>query len=261
MKSNNILITGIPRSGTSLITKLISLDENNICFSEPTFIKEIKAISKNKKEILYNLSQKIFEIRNSIRSGKPLEFRVGKDDQISDNYFTSNCDHLIREKTSKFKDLILPKKNNQNKIFIKNNLLFTSCIAELSKQYEMIAVIRNPISIIQSWQSLDLPISKGVVTSGIKYSSSLNKILGNEGLLMKQIKIIDWFHSRYLENNVTLIKYEDLIENPCELLNYWIDKNTSLPLLNTNNNKHTLLKSTVKLIRDHSYLYKTIYTN
>jgi hypothetical protein len=263
MSKNTTLITGIPRSGTSLVLKLIYLDSSNICFSEPTFIKEIKAISKSKKDISDNLNKKIIEIRDCIKGGKPLEFRVGKDDKISDNYFTKACNNTTRKKTSKFKKIILKKKFSQNKIFIKNNLLFTSCIAELSKQYKIIAIIRNPISIIQSWQSLDLPISKGVVKSGLKYSSSLKNISGDEGLLIKQIKIIDWFYNQYLVNKVTLIKYENFIESPKESLNNWIDKKTSLPRLSQKKIEfsNVLEKENLKVIKAYSKLYCEMYFN
>ncbi|VAW49245.1 hypothetical protein MNBD_GAMMA03-3 [hydrothermal vent metagenome] len=262
-QKKNILITGIPRSGTSLITKLISLDKNNICFSEPTFIKEIKAISENKKEILANLNQKIIGIRDCIKNGKSLEFRVGKDGQIPDNYFTIEYNNITRNKSSKFKNIILPKDYSQNTIFIKNNLLFTSCIEELSKQYEIIAIIRNPISIINSWKSLNLPISKGVVISGIKYSTSLKNISNEKGLLIKQIKIIDWFYNKYLENNVNLIKYEDLVENSCMILNRWIDDIVTLPKLNSKNmaERNSCIYEISTIIKRYSKLYGHEYCN
>jgi len=259
----NIFITGIPRSGTSLLTFLFSKDSNNICMSEPDFMKKVKRISKNKSEVVANLNNEILNIRNQIASGNKITMRVTKDNLIPDNYFHRK-EHSVEKlrTTSEFRKVLFNCKDSKNNLIIKNNLLFTSCLECLVGLGDVLAIIRHPLPVLLSWQSLNIPVSKGNAHTGQKYSKSLNQLPQKSDLLLRQIKIIDWFYLKYKRNNVNLIKYEDLVLDPHKTLKVWM-KNTQLPSLSSKNqtNRYTTESTELieKYLENHSELYNEIY--
>jgi len=95
----------------------------------------------------------------------------------------------------------------------KHNALFTLLQDELVADYPVFAFIRNPLAVLGSWDSVNVPVSRGVVrgldTFLPEVSKNLEKI---DSLEERQLFILDWYFSRYLElprNNV--IKYEEVI--------------------------------------------------
>ncbi len=238
-----LLVSGIPRSGTSLVTNILSKTANTISFSEPRFIQGIKAKSNHADEVAGYLSQMIQNLRNDIQTGRPVELRVHKDTaQPLDNYFnrTREVDGTVLIKNnSTYQEVALPKTRHTDKFVIKNNLLFTACMESLVKRFDMLFVIRDPIATLGSWNSLDIPVSRGVVKSGMKFSPSLKKMVDGSSLLERQIQIFDWFCYQYrsLENNACVVQYETLIERPDEQLKpYLASKNKITGLKNMNNN-------------------------
>lgn len=262
----SILVTGIPRSGTSLLMKLLSANDRNICLSEPSFIKGIKHSSKTDKEVSISLQEEIKKIRVNIKNNIPIELRIGKDNLLPDNYFIRsklNGNQKIKTAYS-FTKFKFPQNFHKNRIYIKNNLLFTSCLKELKYKFNIVAIIRNPISVIGSWNSLNLPISKGNVKSGLPYSASLRKINQIEKLLIKQIKIIDWFFYRYkdLLPSDCLIRYEDLIEEPRECLKRWLGTEQETPFLVSRNQSsyYSYTDEILETIKCKSILYNELYS-
>jgi len=261
-----LLITGIPRSGTSLITKLISKQQNTICFSEPKWLKEIRHNNQNSEEFKNNLRQKIHQIRNEIKNGNPVEITVERGtNYLPENYYNRRKNKIINLKETKkvyiehSKDLIL---------CVKSNVLFTSCIEALVNEdsWRIYSIIRNPLFVLMSWRSLNIPISKGEIKIGEVYSQEIRKIVKEEDLLIKQVKILDWFFKTYFYYNKNIIKYEDLINNPQGILNKLLNRDDSNKFnlksknneINYNNNeKDTLLKA----IENYAQNSRKIYYN
>lgn len=259
----NTFITGIPRSGTSLLTHLFSLDSNNVCLSEPDFIKKIKQLSSSKTEVIVHLNHEILNIRNQIASGHRISMRVSKDDSIPDNYFARDQVTGNQAKTlSTLKRIKLNRTDSTKNIVIKNNLLFTSCLDGLVSLGDVLAIIRHPLPVLLSWRSLNIPVSKGNVHTGVKYSNALNHLPPKSQLLLRQIKIMDWFYAMYKRYDVNLIQYEDLVMAPQSILEQWIDDTLLPPLTSKNDSSRYTDESTEEIehfLKNHSELYNEVY--
>ena len=213
------LITGIPRSGTTLLTNLISQDQGFLCFSEPAFIKNLKQQAGTAPELAALLAQKLTDIRSDIKAGIPVSMRVPKHsgDQL-DNYFKrqSTGGQNTTVKSSEHQDVTLPKSYHDRTLVVKNNLLFTACLEDLSERFRVTAIVRNPISAIGSWNSLDIPVSRGQVVTAEQYNKRVKSVVNSQELLKRQIQIYQWFCGEYirLQQHIQIIRYEDLVEDP-----------------------------------------------
>jgi hypothetical protein len=237
----DLLITGIPRSGTSLITSILASNTSSIVFSEPSWLGSVRAQSSTCDEFTKNLILKIKHIRTEIRNGNPIQLKISNDGKgIPSNYY--NRDKSGNINTDKAEKLVqFPNRYADHKMIIKSNAQFSSCLEPLiqSKKYKIICVIRNPISAIMSWRSLNIPVSNGNMKIAEKYSSDyLSFIQKEDKLLLKQVKIADWFFKQYTSfiNHITLVKYEDLIESPTKVLSKIFETDGfEIPKLKTQN--------------------------
>ncbi|MEZ5471423.1 MAG: sulfotransferase [Marinicella sp.] len=259
----NIFITGIPRSGTSLLTFLFSNNRDYLCFSEPAFVKRVKKNASTKKEVVVALEKEINDIRKKIANGVEINIRLSKGNEVPDNYFQRSAPSSGQvEKTSELKYVIFSPEVALKNFVIKNNLLFTSCLEELIGLGDVLATVRHPLHTLLSWNSLDIPVSKGNVYTGEKFSQSLNELPSRQNLLLRQIKIIDWFYAKYTNNHVCLIKYEDLVVNPKQVLSPWF-KDVKLPKLKSKNEIKRYTQENTQLIEHylekHSVLYNEVY--
>jgi hypothetical protein len=234
-----LLITGIPRSGTSLITKLISEQQNTLCFSEPTWLKEIRHDKQSCEEFKNNLTEKVNQIRNEVKKGNPVEMTVEKGtNHLPENYYNRQKNKIINLKETRkvhieySKDLI---------ICIKSNTLFTACIKALidEEAWKVCSVVRSPLFVLMSWRSLNIPISEGKIKIGEIYSKEIREIVKEKDLLIRQVKILDWFFKTYADYSENIIKYENLVNNPQEVLNTLLNRSDThkFDLKSKNNEK------------------------
>ncbi len=214
----NILITGIPRSGTSLFSSLVAENQRSVVFSEPSWLGKIRETSRNGNEFTKHLIAYISQLRNDIIEKKPLKLKINKENKKppTNYYIRDNKGKITSHKNEM--EVIFEKKYSNYPFYIKSNAQFTSCLSELikSKEFKIYCVIRNPVSCIMSWRSLQIPVSHGNMKIAEKYSKSYRmSVLSEKKLILKQIKIIEWFYETYYKNSkdIEIIFYEDLISN------------------------------------------------
>lgn len=254
MKNN--LITGIPRSGTSLISSLIANNTQSVVFSEPNWLKAVRDKSDDCSQFVNNFITKIINLKHDILNGHPIRLKYDKKNlSIPSNYYQRN-EHgeLIVDKNEV--DVVFDTSFANRPFFIKANAQFTSCIKSLikSNQFNIYCIVRNPISCIMSWRSLNIPVSHGKMKVAEKYSSSFHhKINGAKSLLDKQSAIIDWYFEVYsnFSDHVSIIRYEDLIVDTGTVLNKILKSNPKhIPQLKSNNHSSNYQLDEVKSIQN-----------
>ena len=214
----NIILTGVPRSGTSLLTKLISKQPNTLCFSEPSWIKEIRFEGQTAKQFTQALSLKLNTIREDIRKGNPIELTVKKGTtQLPDNYYLRDKEGMTNLKQT---ISVFIEHSDDLLICVKANTIFTATLNKLicDESWDIFAVIRDPLYVLMSWRSLNIPVSKGKIKIGELYSEYLRQAVLEKDLLVRQVKILDWFYKTYYQHNCQTIPYELLVDEPAKIL-------------------------------------------
>ena len=207
-KANNAILTGVPRSGTTLTCKLLCELPGVIALNEPM---EGPAFD-NPKGSLANIERHFSRFRNSLlKDGAALaKVRGGK---ISDNIFSTG-DQSDRKKVVKRAVVRFDKALSADFLLVmKHCSQFTLLLPELMHRYPCYGLIRNPLALLASWNSVPIPVSRGRVAKSRQLLPEFySAIEQRQSLLAKQLFILDWyFRQMDLLPPAHLVKYEDLI--------------------------------------------------
>lgn len=222
------LLTGIPRSGTTLCCSLLNQVTGTIALHEPI---NPSNLNLNKHNALDILSKEIFAKQRAIKEGLPFENGDSKNLKVSNpiDDATDNK-HKIRKQVSKRGLITVPSfKGTEFNLFIKQNALFTAYLAELTKRFSVLCIVRNPVQVMLSWWSVDLPINKGYLPAGQKNSVELDQSLQGLNQFQRQCQIYTWFCRQFVNNPVNYLKYEDLVKNQATDLFSLLELRGNLP--------------------------------
>lgn len=223
-RAKNILITGIPRSGTTLFTATLHELPNCVALGEPEELKRLHKGATSPEDYARKVENYLAATRATILAGKPIALNFDKDaGRVSSNYFkrTVTQDGYHAEKTYEQREAIIPMANASFTLAVKNNAQFTSCLEQLLalREVVVVAMVREPLACLFSWRSLNMPISSGRLPAGERFARELRKLNKVEDVLLAQVKILDWFFAAFYraQERVRVVRYEDFIARP-ELL-------------------------------------------
>lgn len=215
----NTLITGIPRSGTTLVTSIVDSLSNTVALNEPlshaTWPMEHPEASA--EDYVTYIKRDFEQLRKSILNTHSVyDWRDEKGNPVTDYYKSKNA--------PKLKPLNLESRHLTPgfRLAVKHNAPYLAVLDKLAKppDFTLLVVIRNPIDVIYSWRSLNIPISRGKLPHGIFYWPELKDITDAKiPLIEKQVRIYDLLCKKIAESQqaLRLIRYESLIQNDINL--------------------------------------------
>lgn len=235
-KERNIILTGPPRSGTTLCCHLLNKLPDVVALHEPMQ----RVMFPSKKEALRNIPNFFFQMREMIKNDGKAVSRV-KNGKIPPNPFEEKSKNRrsIVKKGEFYIDKDLDQQNFS--LVIKHNAHFSFLLEELVKDFECYAIIRNPLAVVASWNTIKAPVSEGNLKVLKGLDPQLEKKLWKiPDVIDRQIQLIDilFGHLNTLEER-QIITYENIIETGGEAL-YPISSHASSlneKLSNTNLNK------------------------
>jgi hypothetical protein len=210
--NRDIVITGIPRSGTTLLSALLNNPPSSVSIGEPRWHgKRVRDLNGDAEAFADWLQADFQDVRNKIENGQAIETREALDGGILTNYRAGN------EKNFRFahKTFVVEPKFV---LAMKSPVLYTAVLPSLiARGHSVIAIIRNPVATLLSWASVPFPISRGRLPAGERYWPELAAITGStRPVLERQAMIWELFARRYVESKsaISLLRYEDLVARP-----------------------------------------------
>ncbi|RDW16413.1 hypothetical protein CWR48_17385 [Oceanobacillus arenosus] len=254
INNKNLIVTGIPRSGTTLTTALIDGLSNSVCLSEPAWQARLFKETSNVNELVQQIEKDFVKTRGRITNQELIDDRRHDDGLPLTNYINYDKNGKV-SKSKHANQFILHVDNKDFLLGMKHNAHYTSILPHLVENnfFSVLATIRHPIPTILSWQKVNFPISKGRLPGAERFWPEIKKNSDStDPLLVKQVKIYDLFCERYLSlaDNITLLKYETILEHPTvfeDLTNKRYEK--EIDITDSNKNKHYQLEL-VEDIRD-----------
>ncbi len=231
--AEDIILTGPPRSGTTLTCHLLNLLDNTIALHEPMNL----VMFPDRETALGNIASFFGEMRHSLLSeGKALSKVAG--DKIPDNPFaTQEGGHrssIVVKKAITFDKPL----SSDFRLIIKHNAHFSLLLTDLVKTYRCFSIIRHPLSVIRSWNTIQAPVAEGKITVFKTLApEKYREIEAIPRLLDRQIRLLDYLFSCYVGlPGLTIIKYEDLIATQGSALESMVPEARRLnePLQNRN---------------------------
>jgi len=211
---NTIILTGVPRSGSSLACNILNNFKNTIALLEP--MKVFDSDPKNGNiGACKDIVNFVFEGRRKVL----YEFKVVTgvvDGKIASNTFEETTLNTLRKAIIKNGEIKISREIKPDfHLLLKHPAFFTAILEDLVNFFPCYATIRNPLSILLSWATLDVPVNQGHIPAGERFDQKLqNKLLDIPNVLDRQIVILNWFFEKfdtYLPQE-NILKYEDTIE-------------------------------------------------
>ncbi|MBD1389795.1 sulfotransferase [Neiella sp. HB171785] len=212
MASSKLLLTGIPRSGTTLSCKLLNERSDVVALHEPINPQLIATDASAQQAVDY-IRSRIDFFDQSIVSGTP--FSHGDKGGLGvDNPVGQTVRDGVRAVRSVRGEIQLPARPSKSfSLVVKQNALFTALLPQLLKHYQVVTIVRNPIDVLLSWMTVDLPVNTGHIPAGERFAPELASELAAESdVLQRQLIIYQWFSEQFATHDVPTVRYEDLIE-------------------------------------------------
>lgn len=211
---HNLVLTGLPRSGTTLTCHLLNVLPNFVALHEPMDVTRLGKL-KSENDRIAAVEKFFHDQRRSLLTrsvaiskvinGKVPDNHIGKE-KTHDGYrrsaVTGRKMHLDKPLTS---DFVLA---------IKHPSAFTAMLGELTKEFSCFAVIRNPLSVLSSWNSVEFPVTNGHAPAAELIDIDLSRTLASiPDVRGRQIALLSWFYEQYRKHlsDERILRYEEII--------------------------------------------------
>lgn len=267
MKENVLLLTGIPRSGSTLATWLLNQTDNCVALNEALPVNEW--LSMNQDEILEDLTWKIHQNRQVIFKEKVAVMKQSGSSLPTNSFSTFTNNEGLRESVVSIGEVPINKDLDEDFLLvIKHNAAFAALLPSLIHHYKCVGIIRNPLAVLLSWQTLEIPVRYGMTPIGQGLDRKLESLLADCSCVTeKQWTILNWFYISYFENLTpeAIVTYEDIIATNGRIIGELTGKPLSSSLYLKNKNTNPLYPSAqvqelTEMLLDRNGLYMKFYT-
>ena len=209
------LLSGVPRSGTSLCCRLAGELPDTVALSEPIRRKAFGGM-----DTPHGACARIGDFAGQARARILAERRapsVQVGGRLDDNRTASrHTDAGLRRLRGERGEIAIDKPLSARfTLLIKHNALFAALLPRLTESFSCLALVRNPLSVLASWQTVDLPVHRGRIPAGEELDRELHRALEREPeVLGRQLIVLDWFFGQFHAHldPENIIRYEDVVE-------------------------------------------------
>jgi hypothetical protein len=217
----NAVLTGVPRSGTTLSCYLLNSAPNTIALHEPMNIQDFLKL-RSRPEQIHFIQNSFYEYRVNILNKLEAPSLQIHGEFITDSFPAFKKNRKYRSNKAHLGLVKISKKIDQDfALIVKHPSIFTGLLPDLSKVYKCVAVIRNPLAILSSWNSINTYHQTGRSPSAEAVDPELRIILmESEDVISRQIKLLNWYFNIYLGmgQKIIILKYEETISTRGKVL-------------------------------------------
>lgn len=156
----DLIITGLPCSGTTLVAAHIDAREGVCCLSEPQRHVDLAETAADASAFAAALGADFAALRRELAAGAAVLDRRGQNDEAVDNYFDEPDTTGVRRPRFQSIPRSVVGVTDNTVLAVKHNGLYTGALPELVEagRHAVLAIVRDPADAIASWQSVELPI-------------------------------------------------------------------------------------------------------
>lgn len=211
---NDIVLTGVPRSGTTLACFLLNKLPDVVALHEP-IPAEAQFKLDGGKAVLKVAREYFGIVRESIseRGMAPTRHVEG---QIPDSHVPEqHSAGELRKDPAQWGEIPVDKPLSRDfALVFKHPTMFTGGLEALMPHYPCYAIVRNPLAVLGSWNSVEMRFRTGRVPAAERLDPKLSKELASiADDDLRQIRFLRWFFDRYSQSlpRERVLRYEDTI--------------------------------------------------
>lgn len=212
MSELNILVTGTPRSGTTLTCHLLNKVPDTVALHEPMRGRDLK----DHDGMVAAVERFCGAQRTSIGERKRAISKHMDGAVPANPVGTGRSASGLRQRLVSRGEIVVDKPLSPDfALVVKHCSAFTAALDRLVAQFPVYAVVRNPLATLASWSSVEFAVQQGHARNAERLDPSLRGELGvMDDELDRQILLLGWFHERirrYLPAEA-IIPYESIVE-------------------------------------------------
>jgi hypothetical protein len=214
----NVVLTGLPRSGTTLTCHLLNKLPDTVALHEP--IAPGKFADLEGEDAILDGVERFFKRmrRMALDRGEIVSKHVGGE-VPANSYGQAKSEGDLRSpiaEKGKRKGRITVQKDlgRDFLLVIKSPAMFSALLPALVKRFPAYAVIRNPLSILASWNSIDHNLQGGHSPAAERYDERLRGELASiEDGTERQLYLLSWWYDRFQRTlpDGCILRYEDIV--------------------------------------------------
>lgn len=211
----DVILTGIPRSGTTLTCYLLNTLPDHVALHEPISPEVLKPLTRGTE--IGDAAAEFFahSRRSLLERGVALSRHV--DGKIPDSHVPESTPQGgLRQDPASWGEVAVGKTLSPDfSLFVKHPVPFTGALSSLVKRFPCYALVRNPLAVLGSWNSVNMNFRTGRVLAAERLDPKLAKLqAGTKDDFQRQIQLLNWFYERYLTYlpASSIIRYEAIIE-------------------------------------------------
>lgn len=213
VSSRNLALTGVPRGGTTLACRLLGLCADTVALFEPMDVTGLP--THDPHAAVERISAFYDEARAQILDTGTAPSKQ-RDGQVPDNPFGDERtqDGQRRLQVAPGRIRIEPRPGPGFTLVIKHNAAFTALLPTFAERFETLAIVRHPLSVLASWNSVDLPVRRGRLPAGERLDAALaTRLAAEPETLRRQLVVLDWFFERFATAlpRSRVVRYEDVV--------------------------------------------------
>jgi hypothetical protein len=209
VSAGNLIITGIPRSGTSYACALLNNVENTVIVNEP---EEIFKVLRNGSDD--DLKSYYDHIRYRIRNGIPIQNKILDGKHIED---TNEGD---------VRSYYIPEVQDADFVFgTKNTLVYLASLHKIDRQLpgvRVLLLVRHPFECISSWKKVRFPHIKNASPLFLRDymeaadAQEITRICSYPELATRYALLWNFLAVRIMhyQDRIFMCKYEDFVARP-----------------------------------------------
>lgn len=211
INASDILITGLPRSGTTMTCHLLNRLPNSVALHEPMAVGKLATMTPEKlvSEVkLFFADQRDMIVREGRAKSRSWKGTVPTNHR-ADADADGKRSLLIDGNEIEVRNVDRPDFS----LCVKHPAFFTAALPVLTEHFACFAITRNPLSVLLSWRSSGMAVADGRMPSAERFDPALAAALAEENdVLARQFVLMDYCfrqYRRFLPGRT--IKYEDII--------------------------------------------------
>ena len=213
---DNVIFVGPARSGTTLACNLLNKIPNVVALDEP-FERDLLQELAGPDAFLAAIADKFTSQRAMIETRGEAHSTLSEGGQLSNHYATEPSSTTLRKRQVALDKMRGVNVTRNFKLIIKHTLPFTALFHEIIKHYETFVIVRNPLAILLSWNSIDAAYRDGRIQPYVRPLTSddlLQRLRILDDRFERQNTLLQWHFEQYRPalRAATVIRYENVVE-------------------------------------------------
>ncbi|MEE4296634.1 MAG: hypothetical protein V2J20_08475 [Wenzhouxiangella sp.] len=225
-RRTDVLVTGVPRGGTTLAGALLDSLPDTVCLSEPPW--QWHKSTGGQLDIGSDPTGEVFakwlvgdfvDIRRRLLIGEEVLDRRRRDARPSTNYHPANSgSQPVSASDLSMRPVRGGELTTDFTLAIKHNGPYLTALRPLLRlqHFKVIALVRHPVDVIHSWRSLNLPVSRGKMQDAARCWPEMAAVTDSGDVLKRQVLIYDLICERLqsFRDQISILRYEDVCAAP-----------------------------------------------